>query len=58
MVFALLAVLGLAATLLTREAAIFAGDLPRYEDNLRVKVSDVTTKLKRRGNLADGFGCP
>jgi predicted PurR-regulated permease PerM len=48
-VFALLTVLGMTAGLLTREAAIFAEDLPRYEDNLRAKVRDVSARLESVG---------
>jgi predicted PurR-regulated permease PerM len=48
-VFALLTVLGVTAGLLTREAAIFAEDLPRYEDNLRAKVRDVAGRLESAG---------
>ena len=45
-VFALLTILGLAAASLTREAAQFAEDLPKYEYNLRVKVRDIAAKLE------------
>jgi predicted PurR-regulated permease PerM len=48
-VFALLTLLGATAGLLTREAAIFAEDLPRYEYNLRAKVRDVSSRLEGVG---------
>ena len=48
-VFALLASLALAATFLTREVAVFAAHLPRYEENLRAKVRDVGTRLEGVG---------